>query len=268
MNIRLWEFPAPHAIGSGVVDEPWISAYFPEPRRCGTAVIICPGGGYAELASHEGEEYAKWLNQLGITAFVLRYRLSVDGYDYRAMVQDVLRAIRLVRQRSDEWLIDRSKIGIMGSSAGGHLASVAMVHSAIFEDEVSDKISRISSRPDFGILCYPVISMTAFAHEGSRENFFGAEISRAVWNKFSTQDHVTSETPPCFLWSSQDDEAVMVENSLLFAAALQRNKVAMSFHIYPTAPHGIGLGQSSRDPISPQYHPWTEELKRWLADFI
>src|SRR5262249_15850891 len=146
----------------------------------GAAMIICPGGGYVRLAPHEGQDYAHWLNSHGVTCFVLKYRLGADGYRYPAALQDVSRAIRLVRSRGKEWKLDRERIGVIGSSAGGHVASTVMTHFDAGNSNATDVIDRQSSRPDVVILCYPVISMGKFAHQGSKQNLLGANPETAL----------------------------------------------------------------------------------------
>ncbi|MGD0744165.1 MAG: alpha/beta hydrolase [Verrucomicrobiota bacterium] len=172
--IPLWPDGAPGALGSTSNDIPTLTAYLPDPANAtGAAMVICPGGAYAGLAPHEGGDYALWLNQHGVICFVLKYRLGSHGYRHPVMLQDAARAVRLVREKAADWRIDAKRVGIMGSSAGGHLASTLMTHFDSGNPNATDPIERQSSRPDIGILCYPVITMGAYTHEGSKGNLLG-----------------------------------------------------------------------------------------------
>ncbi|MCC7229572.1 MAG: alpha/beta hydrolase [Fimbriimonadaceae bacterium] len=259
-SLRLWTGDAPGALGQADQDIPTLTPYLPK-QPCGTAIVICPGGGYGMLADHEGRDYALWLNRLGISAFVLKYRLGSHGYRHPVMLQDASRALRTVRYRAKEWGIDPAKIGIMGSSAGGHLASTLLTHFEAGAVGSSDPIEGVSSRPNFGVLCYAVISFGKYAHVGSRENLIGKNPDPKLVEDLSNELRVTASTPPCFIWSTADDGAVPVENSLLFASALRQHKVAVELHVYESGPHGIGL---QGPPDSDKLHPWTVELARWL----
>jgi hypothetical protein len=169
--IPLWPDGAPGALGTNDWDIPTVTPYLPEPGSAtGAAMVICPGGGYAHLAPHEGNDYALWLNQHGVTCFVLKYRLGSNGYHHPAMLQDAARAVRWVRANADDYKIDTHRVGIMGSSAGGHLASTLMTHFDGGDTNATDVIERQSSHPDLGILCYAVISLGKFAHQGSKVN--------------------------------------------------------------------------------------------------
>jgi len=258
--IRLWSGQAPGALGTADKDIPTITPYIPA-HPCGSAIVVCPGGGYGMLADHEGNDYAVWLNRLGVSAFVLKYRLGSNGYRHPVMLWDAARALRTVRSRASEWNIDPTKIGIMGSSAGGHLASTLMTHFDAGNSSSSDPIERVSSRPDFGILCYAVISFGKFGHEGSKENLLGKNPDPKLVEDLSNELRVTSATPPSFVWSTADDPVVPVENSLQFVAACHAAKVPVDLHVYESGPHGIGL---QGKPDSDHLHPWTTELARWL----
>src|SRR5947207_2203636 len=169
----LWPDVVPGALGSAAQDIPTLTPFFPAPGKAtGAALIVCPGGAYGKLAPHEGRDYARWLNEHGITGFVLKYRLGPDGYRHPAMLQDAARAVRLVRARATEWNLDPKRIGIIGSSAGGHLASTLLTHFDAGKPN-ADSVDRQSSRPDLGILCYPVITMGQFTHQGSKHNLLG-----------------------------------------------------------------------------------------------
>lgn len=261
----LWAEGAPGALGTNADDVPTVTVYLPEPGKAnGAAMVICPGGGYAHLASHEGKDYALWLNESGIAGFVLKYRLGSAGYRHPVMLQDAARAVRTVRARAAEWGIDTKRIGIIGSSAGGHLASTLVTHFDAGKPEAADPIERVSSRPDIGILCYPVITFGEFAHVGSRENLLGKTPSPELIESLSNERQVTKDTPPCFVWSTEEDRVVPVENSMMFAAALRRNKVPFDLHIYQKGPHGLGLG--TRDWSPEKRHPWTADCLYWLKE--
>lgn len=259
----LWPNGAPGALGTELKDIPTLTPYFAPPSKAtGAAMIICPGGAYAGLAPHEGVHYALWLNEQGITAFVLKYRLGSKGYRHPAMMQDVQRAIRTVRAKAVEWKLDPKRIGIIGSSAGGHLASTSLTHFDAGQTSATDPIERESCRPDLGVLCYPVITMGPNTHAGSKKNLLGENPEPALVELLSNETQVTKDTPPTFIFHTVADTTVKVENSLDFAAALRRNGVSFSLHIYPTGPHGIGLGSGQWDPE--ERHPWTTECKLWL----
>ena len=195
--IPLWPDGAPGALGNSSNDIPTLTPYLADPTNAtGTAMVICPGGAYTHLAPHEGNDYALWLNQHGVTCFVLKYRLGSSGYHYPAEFQDVERAIRWVRAHADDYKIDSKRIGIMGSSAGGHLASMAMTHFDSGDTNSADMIERQSSRPDIGILCYPVITMGEFAHQGSKDMLLGKNPAPELVKQLSSELQVTSSTPP------------------------------------------------------------------------
>jgi acetyl esterase/lipase len=260
--IPLWPGGAPGALGKEENDIPTLTAYLPDAtNRNRAAIVVCPGGAYGGLAPHEGRDYALWLNRQGISAFVLKYRLGTYGYRHPAMLQDAARAIRTVRARSGDWDLDPDRIGIMGSSAGGHLASTLLTH---FEDGVRDSpdpIERVSSRPDLGILCYPVITMGVDSHTGSRNNLLGRDPDPELIALLSNERQVTDRTPPCFIWHTWEDKGVKVVNSLEFAAALNRAGVPFDLHVFEQGRHGIGLADS---PPFDNAHPWAENLHFWL----
>src|SRR5687768_6728850 len=170
----LWPQGAPGALGTEAKDIPTLTPYFPNPEKAtGAAIVVCPGGGYGGLAPHEGRDYAMWLNELGISAFVLKYRLGSGGYRHPVMLQDAARAVRLVRAKAAEWKLDPARVGIIGSSAGGHLASTLLTHFDAGDPNAADPIDRMSSRPNLGILCYPVVTMGEKTHAGSKRNLLG-----------------------------------------------------------------------------------------------
>ena len=230
-------------------------------------MVICPGGGYHALAEHEGRDYALWLAERGIAGFVLKYRLGSSGYRHPAMMHDVQRAIRLVRAHAAEWGINPSKIGVMGSSAGGHLASTALTHFDAGKADAADPIERVSSRPDLGVLCYAVISMGVQTHGGSKQNLLGDDPAPELVTLLSNELQVTRETPPCFIWHTRDDGTVPVVNSQMFADALQKAGVPFELHIFQTGAHGLGLGVHGYDPAKTdpaKLLPWTRDLDYWL----
>jgi acetyl esterase/lipase len=263
--LPLWPEGAPGALGKAEKDNPTLTPYFPDPAKAtGAAIVICPGGGYGHLASHEGVDYARYLNELGIAGFVLKYRLGSDGYHHPAMLQDAARAVRLVRARAVEWKLDPKRIGIMGSSAGGHLAATLVTHFDAGDPSATDPIDRQSSRPGLGILCYAVITMGELTHQGSKENLLGRSPSAELVRELSNELHVTRETPPCFVWHTYEDNAVKVENSLNFAEALRKAGVPFDLHVYQKGGHGMGLG--SREWSVEKRHPWTRDCAFWLKE--
>jgi acetyl esterase/lipase len=252
----IWENGAPGAQGKEEKDIPTLTLFRPvDGTATGAAMVICPGGGYGGLAQHEGKDYAEWLAKNGVTGFVLRYRLGSAGYRHPRMLEDAARAVRLVRARSSEWKVDPTRIGIMGSSAGGHLASTLLTHFDAGKSDAEDLIERQSSRPDLGILCYPVITMGERTHHGSKRNLLGESPADDLVKLLSNELQVTKDTPPTFLWHTAEDTAVVPENSVMFALALQEHKVPYELHIYEKGRHGIGLANG---------HPWTEQCLRWL----
>jgi acetyl esterase/lipase len=263
--IPLWPGGAPGALGATSNDIPTLTLYLPDSippgGTTGAAMVICPGGGYSHLAPHEGKNYALWLNQHGVTCFVLKYRLGSNGYRHPAMLEDAARAIRLVRARAAEWKVDPQRVGIMGSSAGGHLASTLMTHFDLGNTNAADPVERQSSRPNIGILCYPVITMGEYTHQGSKTNLLGAQPPPEVVKLLSNELQVTTNTPPCFIWQTFEDKTVSVENSLMFAEALRKNHVPFDLHIYQKGKHGLGLNDN---PPFTHPHPWAGDCLFWL----
>ncbi len=263
--VLLWPGGAPGALGNEDKDRPTLTPYLPDTAKAGPprpAIVICPGGSYAGLADHEGADYARFLAGNGIAGFVLKYRLGSAGYRHPIMLQDAARAIRLVRAGAAEWGIDPKRVGIMGSSAGGHLASTLLTHFDAGDPKASDVIDRLSSRPDLGILCYPVITMGRFTHQGSKANLLGKEPSPEAVRQLSNELQVTPGTPPCFIWHTWEDDVVPVENSLQFADALRKCNVPFDLHIYQKGGHGLGLGGQVGEPA--RLLPWTKDLLYWL----
>lgn len=255
--VLLWPDGAPGALGQRDVDQPSLTVYRAPGAGVRAAIVVCPGGGYGGLAGHEGKDYALWLNARGLHAFVLKYRLGSAGYRHPRMLEDVQRAIRLVRARSGEWSVDPGRVGVMGSSAGGHLASTALTHFDGGKATAADAVDRQSSRPDLGILCYPVITLGEFTHQGSRHNLLGEAPSPELLEKLSSERQVTAETPPTFLWHTVEDTVVPVENSLMFAQAMRKAGVPFALHVFEKGRHGLGLAGG---------HPWTVALELWLKE--
>jgi len=245
------------------VTEPELYVYLPpkEHSAC-TAVIICPGGGYLRLAlDHEGHEVAKWFTRTGFAGIVLKYRLPSDQIMQNKSIgplQDVQEAIRIVRRRATEWNINPNKVGVMGFSAGGHLAASA---STLYWYKTYDVADSISARPDFSLLIYGVISMQeGVAHSGSRRSLLGEHPNSALVNLFSGELQVNNKTPPAFLIHSADDPAVPVTNSILYFSALQRNSIPAELHVYETGGHGYGLAADRDGTVS----GWPEACKKWM----
>jgi acetyl esterase/lipase len=247
------------------VQTPMIEVYLPDQEIAdGSAVLIFPGGGYTILAyDWEGTDFAKWLQKNGVTGIVVKYRLPVSESltdPKEAPLADAQRAIRLVRHHAEDWGIDPGQVGIMGFSAGGHLAATLSTQYNFRAVPSSDTVDSLSAKPDFTILIYPVISFRdSSVHSGSRRNLLGEEPSQDLIDRFSGELHVTNETPPAFLIHSQDDTGVPVRNSLLYFEALTRNGVPASLHVYPTGGHGFAFG-TGRGTVG----GWTNVLLDWL----
>ena len=259
--VPLWAEGAPGAVGKEDRDRPTLTIYEPAPEKAtGTAIVVCPGGGYGGLAmGHEGHDVARWLSSIGITATILKYR-HAPRYHFPAPLQDAQRAIRTVRARAEEWKIAPDRIGILGFSAGGHLASSAGTHFELGKPDAKDPVERVSSRPDFMVLAYPVISFTsAFTHVGSRNNFLGKNRSPEMMQKFSNETQVTKETPPTFLMHTSEDRGVPSENSIYFYLALRRAGVPAEMHIYEKGRHGVGLA-----PKDPVLSSWPKRCEGWM----
>jgi acetyl esterase/lipase len=260
-KILLWENGAPGALGSTEADQPSLT-YFPPwgENPSGTAVIVAPGGSYQFLASnHEGRQVANWFNALGIVAFVLTYRLG-PRYHHPVELGDAQRAIRLVRERAAEFNIRPDRIGMMGFSAGGHLASTAGTHFDSGNPQSADPVDRASSRPDFLILAYAVITMEPpYAHESSVAALLGEHPDPKLRELLSNELHVTAQTPPAFLFATNADDVVPVENSVSFYLALRKAGVPADIHIFQNGPHGVGL-----DLSDPALGEWPKLLEEWM----
>ena len=262
-QIFLWEQNVPNALGNEEKDKPKITVWFPDAdKSVGTAVVVCPGGGYGNLAlEHEGKQIGEWFNSFGVTAAVLEYRHRGKGYGHPNPMLDVQRAIRTVRANAQAWKIDPAKIGVLGFSAGGHLASTATVH---FEEHKNptDNIDKVSCRPDFSILCYPVILFdTAYTHRGSMNNLIGSDAPKELIEYYSTEKQVTDKTPPTFLFSTYEDTGVPPENCIEFYLALRKHKIPAELHIYQKGRHGLGLAKGTAGTET-----WSDLCRIWLQN--
>jgi len=258
----LWPDGAPGAKGERPEDKPALTIYLPEEAKAtGTAVCICPGGGYGFLAvDHEGHQIARWFNAMGVAGFIVDYRHRNKGYGHPAPLQDAQRAIRTVRARADEWGINPKQIGVMGFSAGGHLASTAATHFDSGNAQAQDPIERASCRPDFAILCYAVIMFDEpYTHRGSQRNLLGDAPDPGLVRSLSSEKQVTPETPPTFLFHTDEDTGVPPENSVYFYLALRRAKVPAEMHIYREGRHGLGLA-----PDMPGTGNWPKQCEDWM----
>lgn len=260
-TIPLWTGQAPGAQGTEDRDIPTITAYLPRTTPQGmTAIIVCPGGGYGALAmNHEGRQVANYLNSLGIAAFVLKYRLG-PRYHHPVEIGDAQRAIRMVREKAADWHIAPNHIGIMGFSAGGHLASSASTHFDSGKADAPDAIDRVSSRPDFAVLGYPVISLVApWTHQGSKKNLLGDNPDPELAKSLSGELAVTAQTPPTFLFHTNGDTTVPAENSIYYFLALRKAGVVAEMHIFQRGPHGVGLGMDDFALAE-----WPRLLANWM----
>jgi len=257
----LWTGTAPGALGSEDTDVPSITVYLPRNTPAGmTAVIILPGGGYRNLAlNHEGRQVANFLNAAGVAAFVLKYRLG-PRYHHPIEMGDAQRAVRMVRSNAGAWHIDAARIGVVGFSAGGHLAATVSTHFDAGNAASADAVDRAGSRPDFAILAYPVISMTEpWTHQGSKDNLLGPNAPSDLARSMSADLAVTPQTPPTFLFQTNADTTVPAENAVHYYLALRKAGVAAEMHIFQNGPHGLGLALD--DPAIGQ---WPTLLLNWL----
>ncbi|GAA5522128.1 alpha/beta hydrolase fold domain-containing protein [Aliifodinibius salicampi] len=257
----LWPEEPPYAVGDSEDDVPTLTIFLPEEEAAtGSGVVIFPGGGYGHLAmEHEGYDVAERFNEMGLAAFVVKYRHGKQ-YGHPVPLRDARRAIRMVKHRSKEWNVNPENIGVIGFSAGGHLASTA---GTLFEEgnpNDQDPVEQMSSRPEFMVLVYPVISMTdEITHQGSRNNLLGENPNSALVDSLSSEKQVSSNTPPTFLIHTSNDGAVPVENSLVFYQALKKVGVPAEMHIFEEGPHGFGLGEDH-----PLLSGWMNQLQSWL----
>ena len=262
-TIRLWPGPAPESLGDGKNAQPTIQRFSPaEENQTGAAIVILPGGAYGHLAmGHEGRQIAEWLTKAGVHAFICDYRHRGKGYGHPAPMFDAQRAIRTVRANAKQFGIAPNKIGVMGFSAGGHLASTICTHYDAGDADSDDIIEQQSSRPDFAILCYPVIAMgTPFTHKGSQRNLFGKNAPKETLQKFSNHQQVTKNTPPTFLWHCSDDKVALPRNSIVYFQALIASGVPAEIHIYEKGGHGIGLAAEK-----PGVQNWGTACVDWMA---
>lgn len=267
-TVLLWPNGTPSAAGNEDADQPSLTIYLPQNedgsyKKCDSGVVVCPGGGYGHLAmDHEGKQIAEYFNSHGVAAFVLKYRLG-PRYRHPSMMNDVQRAIRYVRMNASELGISPKKIGVMGFSAGGHLASTAATHFDAGDPKASEPVDRLSSRPDFAILVYPVITFTNPAmHKGSRKNLLGDKADDPEMQQYlSNELQVTDKTPPTFLMHTTEDTGVPPENSILFYQALVKAKVPAEMHVYEKGRHGLGLAKNT-----PGTAEWSEALAKWMQN--
>jgi acetyl esterase/lipase len=269
--VPLWEGKAPLAVGDTDADKPSLTVHLaPKDKSAGAAVVICPGGGYGFLAAdHEGKQVAEFFNGLGVHAFVLKYRIVTKdrpGPLGKAPLLDAQRAIRYVRTKAADHGIDPQKIGICGFSAGGHLASTAATHFDDGDNATSDPTDRVSCRPDFCVLGYPVVTMEdGVTHGGSKRNLLGAKPDPKVVGEFSNEKQVTAKTPPTFIFQTDEDTAVPAENAVRFYLALRKAKVPAELHVYEKGRHGVGLGRDQKWTGGSTYtEGWPDRLAEWL----
>jgi acetyl esterase/lipase len=253
--IPIWPQGAPGALGTTEKDSPTLTPYPPD-NPSGAAMLIIPGGGYGRIYEGQAEPFALWLNEQGIAAFVLRYRLGTSGYRYPSQLQDAVEAMRQIREQAAKWKIDPHRIGAMGFSAGGHLLTTLLNRPEDGEVPGADTQGRASPRPDIAIVCYPVISMIAKPHQNSLKNLIGDAPGEELLVKTSSERQVRPGLPPVFLWQTNEDKVVSVEHSLLYAAALREHGIPHELHIYQHGKHGTGLIGTE--------HPWFGDLLFWL----
>ncbi len=257
-HFPLWDDQVPLALGKSENDRPSLEIYRPpESERLAPTLIIFPGGGYNHHANHEGQGYAQWFTSLGLVCAVVKYRLGSQGYRHPTMLLDAARSVRLLRSKAKTLRVDPLRVGIIGSSAGGHLSAMLITQDEIPYLDASDPVDHFSSMPDFCILCYPVISMQKYPHQGSRNFLLGENPTLELLNETSPERHVFIKTPPCFIWHTVEDPKVNVNHSLLFASSLQSARIPFELHIYQQGDHGLGLANG---------HPWTDECQRWLRE--
>lgn len=259
-EMPLWDNGAPGALGTDEADRPTLTLYRAARSPNGTAVVVAPGGGYGALAmDHEGRQVASYFNAMGVAALVLKYRLG-PKYRHPIPLGDAQRAMRLARSRAADFGIAANRIGMMGFSAGGHLTATAGTHFAAGAADSPDPVERVSSRPDFLILGYPVISFDpAVRHAGSMRNLLGENPDPKLVEDLSNELRVTAETPPTFLFHTNADTGVPAENSVLFYLALRKAKVPAEMHIFETGPHGVGLALGD-----PALSAWPALLTTWM----
>lgn len=256
--LPLWPQGVPDAKGNGPADNPSITVHLPAAGGTNrAALLICPGGGYGGLcSSYEGHDVAAWLNRSGMAGIVLKYRLN--PYRHPVPLQDARRAMRLVRLHASEWGLDAHRLGVMGFSAGGHLASTLGTQFDAGEAQAADPVERLSCRPDFMVLVYPVISMGAKGHAGSTHNLLGPNPTPAARDSVSSELHVTADTPMAFLAHAVTDAVVPVDNSRMFVAALKAKGVPVTYFELPKGNHGLGCGKGE------EWAAWQAACLDWL----
>lgn len=256
-NIALWT-ECPLETDGRNAGCPSLTPYFLEGEGPFPVFIVMPGGGYESRSPHEGISIAKWLNEMGISAFVLNYRVAPFRYPHQ--LEEAQRAIRLVRSRAKDWRLDPSRLGIIGFSAGGHLASTVGTHYDSGSPQSSDPVERQSCRPDLMVLGYPVISLGALTHKGSLSALLGdRQNDEKLVEQLSSETQVTVDTPPTFMWHTMDDPVALVDHSILFAQALRKQGVAHALHLFGSGPHGMGLALGHREG-----EPWPSLCEAWL----
>lgn len=256
--IKIWGSDVPGFQASYGQPVPTLVPYIVEGKEQTGAIIVCPGGAYQGKAPHEGGPVAKWLQSIGISAFVLEYR--VTPYHHPVPLQDARRAIQYVRAHAADYNIDPKRVGILGFSAGGHLAASSGIFPVDGDPTATDPVARQSSQPNCMVLCYPVISLERFYHKGSVTNLLGENPPEQLRHELSLDNQVTADLPPTFIWHTADDSGVPVENSLFFAQALSKNKVNFEMHIFRHGRHGLGLAQEQ-----PEVAAWTDLCATWLG---
>lgn len=268
------EFPlwpagqVPGALGTEPKDTPTLTPYYPAPEKAtGAAIVVFPGGGYRMLAPHEGEAYAQWLAEKGLTAFVLKYRLYPGGYHQQQITLDAHRAVRYVRANAADWKLDPKRIAVIGSSAGGHMAAVLSTSFTAGDPASADPIERVSSRPDTTLLCYGFIlfDKRCEADPSKRVDALGENAPDDLVLKFSPARSVKNDTPPTFIWQTVEDDKVTVDNALAYAGALQAAHIPFSLQLFQKGKHGIGLGAKPYTPTA-ELHPWTRDAELWLKE--
>lgn len=257
--IDIWKDEVPGFDKNINQKEPSLESYIIGGKELRPAIIVCPGGGYEFKAPHEGGPIAEWLNSIGVSAFVLDYRVAPYRHPYPLL--DLQRAIRYVRYNHKEFNVDPNRIGVLGFSAGGHLAASLSVHFDYDMDYSKDEIDKVSARPDMSVLCYPVINLTEYAHVGSRNNLLGEDASEELINFMCVEKQVKKDTPQTFIWTTAPDDTVPMENSLLYVTALKKNKVPFEIHVFPEGGHGLGL----RDDF-PYVTRWAKLCEEWFKE--
>ncbi|MDR8391706.1 alpha/beta hydrolase [Aliifodinibius sp. S!AR15-10] len=260
-TLMLWPDGVQNAKGDTDVDKPTMAVFLPEKSKAtGTGVVIYPGGGYVHLAMEkEGYKVARWLNELGVAAFVVKYRLG-ERYNHPSQINDAQRAIRTVRANASQWGVEKDKIGILGFSAGGHLASTAGTHFDFGDPSAANSIDRQPSRPDFMVLIYPVVTLELdYTHRGSRHHLLGENPDEGLVQYLSNEKQVTDQTPPAFIIHGTNDTAVPVQNSLQLYESLIDHDIPVEMHLFEDGPHGFGLA-----PDDPELSTWPDLCESWM----